>query len=227
MLVQACWSQGLLAATTSFSLTNSTLYAYQSPRSSSVGISISASIDTIVLLNCIISGWVTGIAGTTSQRYSNRGAFNCFYNNTTNASLYNLDATDITTDPAFTTVTELSGSTATTSGSVLTQSGGDFSTVTDNVDYVFIVSGTGITAGSYLITSHTSTTITLNNAPGTNATADKVWVINTGKDLSVGANMASAAYPGLYLGSSTTSYATLGAVQRQGSSGGVGIATFV
>lgn len=222
----ACTTTGISQNTTTFYVGGCTFYGYQSPRNSSIGCSIAASIDTTFLFNNIFSGWVTGVAGTTTQRYSNRGAYNDFYNNTTNATLYSLDPTDITTNPSFTTVTELTGATATTSGSVLTQSGGDFSTVTDNVDYVFIVSGTGITQGQYLITSHTSTTITLNNAPGTNATADKVWVINTGKDLSVGTNMKAQGFPGAFPGSNTTSYLDIGAVQRVEPSGSGGASSY-
>ena len=220
ILIYGCSVVGVAAATATTYYTGLTIRGYATPVSATSGVLISNAIDDQFITNSIISGWATGIAQTTAQRYSNRGAYNCFYNNTTNATLYNLDPTDITTDPAFTDVTELTGSTATTSGSVLTQSGGDFSTVTDNVDYVHIVSGTGITAGQYLITSHTSTTITLNNAPGTSATADKVWKITIGKDLSVGANMKAQGFPGAYPGSSTTSYLDIGAAQRQEPAGG-------
>lgn len=219
-LSQATYLYGLGSTTTCFTALNCTFHGFATPRSGSFGVNIAASIDNTYVFNCIVDGWATGIAGTTSQRFSNRGAYNNFYNNTTTASLYSIDVTDISLNPSYTNVTELTGSTATTSGSVLTQSGGDFSTVTDNVDYVYIVSGTGITAGMYLITSHTSTTITLNNAPGANATADKVWVINTGKDLSVGTNMKAAAFPGVFPGSSSTSYLDIGAVQRQEPAGG-------
>lgn len=221
-LAQACSLYGMGSTTTCFTAQNCSFYGFATPRGSSIGVNIAASIDNTYVFNSIISGWVTGISGTTSQRFSNRGAYNNFYNNTTTASLYSIDVTDISLNPSFTDVTELTGSTATTSGSVLTQSGGDFSSVTDNVDYVYIVSGTGITAGMYLITSHTSTTITLNNAPGTNATADKVWVINIGKNLGVGTNMKAVAFPGVFPGSSSTSYLDIGAVQRQEPAGGGG-----
>ena len=224
-VITHCLSQshslyGIGSTTTVFNVQNCTVHGWATPKASTFGVNIAASIDNHYVFNSIIDGWATGISGTTSQRFSNRGAYNNFYNNTADVALYSKDVTDIALNPSYTDVTELSGSTATTSGSVLTQSGGDFSTVTDNVDYVYIPSGTGITPGMYLITSHTSTTITLNNAPGTNATADKVWVINTGKNLSVGTNMKAAAFPGTFPGSSTTSYLDIGAVQRQEPAGG-------
>ncbi len=222
ILIYGCSIVGIAGATATTYLTGCTIRGYASPVSGTTGVLISNAIDGQYITNSIISGWATGVAQATAQRFSNRGAYNCFYNNTANATLYNLDSTDITTDPSFTDVTELTGSTATTSGSVLTQSGGDFSTVTDNVDYVYIVSGTGVTVGMYLITSHTATTITLNNAPGTNATANKVWKITIGKDLSVGTNMKAQGFPGAFPGSSTTSYLDIGAVQRQEPAGGGG-----
>lgn len=165
-------------------LANNTLYGSEAKIGTGIALTSSVAVNN-VFLNNIIYGFTTGISQTTTQNKSNMGAFNDFYNNTTDTSLYYKDGSDIAVNPAFANVTQLTGSTATTSGSVLTQSGGDFSTVTDNVDYVYISAGTGITVGKYLITSHTSTTITLNNAPGTNATADKVWSITTGHNFAI------------------------------------------
>lgn len=228
-IVAACSSSGTVVSVNTYLINNCTFQGWGTPKSGTVAVSILASIDGTYVFNSLITGWATGISGTTSQRFSNRGGYNNFYNNTADVALYSKDVTDIGLNPSYTNATELTGSTATTSGSVLTQSGGDFSTVTDNVDYIYIVSGTGITAGMYLITSHTSTTVTLNNAPGTSATADKVWVINKGEDYSVGTNMKAAGFPGAFLGASTTSYLDIGAVQRQeaASSGGASSYTFI
>lgn len=127
---------------------------------------------------------------------------NDFYNNTTiyGGSTFG-GLGNVTDNPAFKNVAEITGSTATTSGSVLTQSGADFSAVTDNVDFCHIKSGTGVTAGKYLITSHTTTTLTLDIAPGTNATADKIFSVTTGHDFSPGyllkRNVCTENIPGL------------------------------
>jgi hypothetical protein len=67
--------------------------------------------------------------------------------------------------------------TATVSGSVLTQSGADFSDVTNNSDYVYIIKGTGVTPGRYKITGHTTTTLTLDSAPGDSSAGDVVFEI--------------------------------------------------
>ncbi len=141
--------------------------------------------------------------------------YNNFYLNTTDVTNFYKGPNDLAVDPQFANVGFLSGSTATTSGSVLTQSGGDFSTVTDGVDFVYIVSGTGITAGKYKITSHTSDTITVDIAPGTSAVADKVWRIVTGHDFRIGGNLKAAGFPGLFPAQLTRSYLDIGAVQRQ------------
>ena len=77
-----------------------------------------------------------------------------------------------------------SGETATISSSVLTQTGADFSDVTDNVDRIYIRKGTGITPGYYLITAHTTTTLTLFTDPGTSVAGDVVFnvLLSANKD---------------------------------------------
>lgn len=110
---------------------------------------------------------------------------------------------------------QITGSTATTSGNVLTQAGGDFSSVVDGRDYLYLVSGTGVTTGIYGITAHTTTTVTLDLAPGTDATADKVWQITTGRNFAVGPNLKATGYPGVFAGGLTTGAIDVGGVQRQ------------
>ena len=145
-----------------------------------VGINFAGTITRPRVFNNIISGCVTGVTHPTAGQTTGFDDYNDYNNNTTDVTNWTKGSNDIAVNPAFTSVAQLTGSTATTSGSVLTQSGGDFSTVTDNVDFVYIKSGTGVTVGKYMITSHTSDTVTLDIAPGTNATADKVWQITTG-----------------------------------------------
>lgn len=143
------------------------------------GVNLLTGTTDFKILNTIIYGFVTGVTHADVQSVG-FDDYNDYFNNTTDVTNWTKGANSIAVNPAFTSVAQLTGSTATTSGSVLTQSGGDFSTVTDNVDFVYIKSGTGVTVGKYMITSHTATTITLDIAPGTNATADKVWQITTG-----------------------------------------------
>ncbi len=200
---------------------SSTFYGVEA-KSPGLAIRLGASTANVRLYNNIFYGWATGVGQTGSQLKANYGAYNCFFNNTANASLYTLDSTDITLDPEFVGASQINGSTATTSGSVLTQPGGDFSSVTDNVDIVRVVSGTGVTTGRYIITSHTSDTITVSSALGTSSAGNVVWVITVGHNFQVGANMKAAGYPGAFSGSESTGYLDIGGVQRQEPGGGGG-----
>lgn len=166
------------------------------------------------IINNIIYGKVTGISVATVEQKTNVSYFNDFFNNTTNATNHTLHSTDITTTPSFTGATQITGTTATTSGSTLTQSGGDFSTVTDVNDYLHVVSGTGVTTGIYQITAHTGTTLTTNNALGTSSGGDVVYFIMTGHNFEVGTNMKATAYQVTNTGIESTSYLDIGAVQR-------------
>lgn len=170
----------------------------------------------------IFYGLTTGVAVGTSSDQRNFGDLNVFYNNTNNTSNYTISQTDYTTlDPTFTSATEVTGTTATSSGSVLTQSGGDFSSVVDGVSYLFIVSGTGLTANRrYGIVSHTSTTITTDNSIGTSSAGDIVYWIGVGNNFAVGTNMKAISAPGTFPGAYTTGYLDAGAAQRQEGTGG-------
>lgn len=196
-------------------IANNTLYGAEN--NLGVGIAFTANTYNNCVINNIITGFVTGVSAvsTTQQLFSD---YNDYYNNTsdvTSEAVWQKGAHDLGLDPEFANVVQLTGNTATTSGSVLTQSGADFSSVVDGRDYLYLVSGTGITVGIYGITAHTTTTLTLDNAPGTDATADKVWQVTTGRDFSIGPAIAGQAYPGLFPGTFTTSYLDIGGVQRQ------------
>ncbi len=203
-------------------LLNNTFYG----REAKIGIGINYNANGSInnrAYNNILYGLTTGVIVLTTQENSNNGAFNNYFNNTTDATLYYKDRTDLAVDPQFVGATQLTGTTATTSGSTLTQSGGDFSTVEDNIDFLHVISGTGVTVANYLITSHTSTTVVVNNALGTSSAGDVVYFITTGHNFAIGTNLKAAGYPGVFNSNSTTTtgYKDIGAAQRQesGSSG--------
>lgn len=207
------------AATNSTLVQNNTIYGFATPIASSVGISFATGVTDVRVRGNIVSGFSTGIAHADAQSIA-FSDFNNLYNNTTASSNWQSGANSRALDPQFTSVAELSGSTATTSGSVLTQSGGDFSTVVDGRDFLYLISGTGITAGIYGITSHTADTLTLDIAPGTNATTDKVWRVLTGRNFAIGTNLKALGFPGAFPAALTTAYTDIGGVQRQESGGG-------
>lgn len=202
---------------------NSTFYGTENTTGTGISL-VTASVNTKVL-NSIIYGFTTGIA---HEDAANDGheAYVAYYNNDTPRSNWMTGIGAVTTDPVFAAVAQLTGATATISGSVLTQSGA-FATVTDGVDFVYIVSGTGVTAGKYKITSHDTNTITLDIAPGNSAAGDVVWQITTGHNFAVGANMKALAFPGVFPGGLTTGYLDIGAVQRiEPAAGGVSGGSF-
>lgn len=195
------------------SIIGNTIYGTQAKRG--IGISLATGCEAFNAMNNIFYGLATGVSHADVQTvgYDN---YNDYNNNTADVTNWVKGAQDSTLNPTFGSVSQLTGATATTSGSVLTQSGGDFSAVTDNQDYVYISAGTGITVGYYLITAHTSTTITLDIAPGTNATADKVWEITVGRNFTIGTNLKGLGSPGIFYGAdSTVGYMDIGGVQRQ------------
>lgn len=193
---------------------------YGSENTTGIGISVSsASCPGLSILNNIIAGFTTGIS-LSGANIGQLDDYNNFYNNDTDVTNWTKSANDLALNPTFTTVAQITGTNGTTSGSVLASAGADFSNVTDNQDFVYLVSGTGITAGQYLITAHTTTTLTLDIAPGTNATADKVFQITTGRNFQIGTNLKAGASPGAFPGARTTSYRDVGAVQRQEPAGG-------
>lgn len=161
---------------------NNTLYGAENKLG--LAIDINALAVDIRILNNIIYGFVTGVAqGTTTQK-TNYLDYNDFYNNTTDVADVAKGETDVAVDPAFTDVTQITGTAATSSTNVLTVgSGTPFGSVVDNVDFVYLVSGsgTGFTAGIYAITSHTTTTLTVNaNITSSGAGSSIVWQVTLG-----------------------------------------------
>lgn len=215
-IVEACSTDGInVAANTSgLVLINNTIYGREAKMGTGLNLSNATSTRN-KMINNIFYGLTTGITVNTTLQNSNLDFNNDYFNNTTDVTLWNKTASDIAVNPQFVDATQITGTTATTSGSVLTQSGGDFSTVTDNVDYLRVISGTGVTAGCYLITSHTSTTLTVNNALGTSSGGDVVYFVTTGHNFAVGVNLKYQAFPGSFQSGQTVGYLDTGAAQRQ------------
>lgn len=162
---------------------NNTIYGAENKLG--VGINLPANA---FAYNNILYGFVNGFGGT-ATRYGGIINYNCLYNNTNNIDAANTgiflgDSGLTATNPSFTSVTQRTGTTATTTaGNHLVQSGATFVTwgVTAGVDCVYITSGTGVTAGIYGILSVDSETqITTDITLSANATANKVWSITQG-----------------------------------------------
>lgn len=219
-IFEACSVEAIVhASTQNQTIIGNTFYG----REAKIGIGLNinhASSSNNKMWGNIFYGLTTGITVLTTKQGSNGGQYNNFFNNTTDVTNYDKGPGNLAINPAFVGALQITGTTATTSGAILTQSGGDFSTVTDNIDYLRVISGTGVTVGGYLITAHTATTVTTNNALGTSSAGDVTYFITTGHNFAIGSALAGLGAPQFDFGLETTSYPDVGAVQRQGSSGG-------
>lgn len=204
------------------SLTNTTIVDnntfYGAENKLGVGLDVPTGVTFIRTVGNIFYGLVTGAQHADSGQNGSLSMCSNYFNNTTNRTNWNAGPGDLTLDPQFFKQSQITGSTATTSGSVLTQTGANFPTFTPSLspsgDYLYLKSGTGITVGTYGIISNTTTTITLDIAPGTNATADKVFQITRGHNLAPGPNMNGRGC-GSISGNATTNYIDIGAAQRR------------
>lgn len=188
-------------------------------------ISFASGVQQPHVYNNTISNFSVGIShsGVQVSQFDN---YNNMFNNTTDVSAWVKGANDISITPGF-SISDVTGTNGTTSGNILTSAGKDFTVlgVVAGRDFIYIVSGTGVTAGIYGITAVGTTTLTLDIAPGTSAVADKVYQISVGADFSVSTNLKATAYPGAFPGGYTTGYQDIGAVQRLEQGTGSGIPT--
>jgi len=186
-----------------YNIMNCTIFGVSTPRGTGWNILTASYLARI--FNSIIYGFVTGITHADTLQAACYGDYNNFYNNTTdvNANWYK-GVNDIALDPGFTDVTLLTGSSATSSTNVLTVgSGTPFGDVEDNVDFLYISAGTGTGIGlvKYLITSHTTTTLTVSsNITSSGSGSAITWWVQTGHDYTVGTNMKAVAFPGTFPG---------------------------
>lgn len=216
-IFENCITAGISNSNTApdFIITTCTFYGTEAKTGTAILFSGANVVDNVIYGN-IIYGWTTGISVATGPAGNNVGYNNDFFNNTTDVSNWYKDPTNLALNPQFVNASQITGTTGSGSGSVMTDTNANFSTVTDNVDYLYQISGTGATVGMYLITGHTTTTLTVNNAVGTNATADRSYFVGVGHNFQIGANLAGQGYPNFTTsGSETTSYPDVGAVQRQ------------
>lgn len=188
-----------------------------------VGLNIATTGSSVIrLVNSIVSGFTTGATHVDVQS-AGYDDYNDYFNNTTDISNWQKGPSDLALDPAFVNVGQYTGTTATSSTNVLTDSGANFANVTDNVDFCYVsaITGTGGDTGQHLITSHTSTTLTLSsNLTSSGAGTAITYSVTTGHNFAIGnTSVKSGSFPGLFPGGLTTGYLGMGAVNPQGSSG--------
>ncbi len=168
------------------------------------------------IIGNIFYGFVKGIdvtdasAAAISTSYYER--CNNYYNITTDVTNIVKGAADIALDPGFTGVAQLTGTAGVVSFSTLTVTSS--TGIIPNQDYVYIISGTGATAGLYQITGVAGNILSLASAPGGSGT-NIVYQITTGHNFTPGVNMKGVGQLGVFPGALSTGYQDMGAVQRQ------------
>lgn len=216
-IIANCVTSGISGSATALGLRveNCTIYGREAKIGTGLNLTGANSSGNAVINN-IFYGLTTGITVATGAATTNNSYYNDFFNNGTDVTNWIKDPTDLAVDPTFTSASQITGSTATTSGSVLT-AGSIFSGITDSVDYLHVVSGTGVTTGCYLITSHTATTLTVNNALGTSSGGDVVFWVSNGHNFQIGTPLKGIGYPNFInsTNSLTISYPDVGGVERQ------------
>ncbi len=159
--------------------------------------------------NNIIYGFTTGTS-LTGAYTGVTDNYNDYFNCTTPVTNVTQGPNNIAINPQFANMAQLTGSAGVVSGSTLVVAAS--TNVVANQDFVYIVSGTGATAGKYLITNVSGTTLTLSSAPGGSGT-NIVYQITTGHNFSINANLRTNGFPGAFPGALTTGYLNPGAVQ--------------
>lgn len=177
-----------------------------------IAMAITTGTTNLTFVNNICSGFDTCMSHADVQSIG-VDDYNDYYNNTTDVTNWTKGPNDITTNPAFTNVTQSSGTTATYAGTTITATG-LFGSVT-NGEWILVKSGTGLTnANSYAkINSHTANTVVLDIDIGSDsASGDWVWHVVHG--LNFLPTVILSGNPGVFQGGYTTGYSTIGAVQR-------------
>lgn len=159
---------------------------YGSENTTGIGINLTAGCTDTKVLNNIICGFVTGVSHGTAGQTVGYDDYNDYFNNDTDVSNWTKGSNDQAINPAFTSVAQVTGTTGTYAVKTLTDAAANFNNVVDNQDFVYIISGTGMTAGQYLITAHTQTTITTDLDAGENVAGNVVYQVTTGRNFAIG-----------------------------------------
>lgn len=175
------------------------------------GLSLAASASDIRPIGNIFYGCTIGISAAANT--ANYALNNDFFNNASNSTNFGTGVMVQTLAPSFANVALVSGTASgTIAASTLTDAAANFNNVVDSQDFCYISAGTGATAGQYLITSHTSTSVTLGTAPGGSGT-DITYRVRTGQNFMTGGNLNAYGFPGAFPGGLTTGYSSIGAAQ--------------
>lgn len=224
-ITQAVNINAALAAGT-VTINGCTLYGAENKQG--VGLNVITGASSVRLANNIIYGFTTGATSVDAQN-TMPDIYNDYFNNTADVGgTWHKGMGTIGVNPQFASMLQFTGSSATSSTNVLTDGSANFSFVTDGVDFLNITAGTGtgLVTGKYLITSHTTTTLTVSsNITSAGSGSAITYEVTYGHNFGVGTNLSGTGFPGTYPGTNTTSSTYIGAwqgsaAQAQNVSGG-------
>lgn len=207
-------------------LAGNTLYG-NIAKNTVIGIRCASGSQSMRFINNLITKCATGISVSTAALAKDFSEYNNYFDNTTDVTNFTKGATDFATDPQITGVTQITGSGATSATNVLTDGSANFSTVTDNQDFLTIWSGsgTGIFLGKYLITAHTTTTLTVSsNITSAGSGSAISYEVTKGHNYRpTNTALIGTADPTTFFGGLTPNSLTNGGVQITSSGGAAGM----
>lgn len=195
-IIEGCVTQAIGGTSQTGRCTIDGCTLYGSVNTTGIGVNIIAGTTDTAIINTIIAGFVTGVSHADVQTVG-FDDYNCYNNNDADvnaAANWQKGTHDITTAPAFTNVGQVTGTAGafTAGNDRIVDTSKNFTAlgVVALQDHVYIISGTGVTAGIYAITSIATTTnpndtLILTPAPGTSAVADKAYQIGIGHNFKV------------------------------------------
>ncbi len=189
-------------------MSNNTIYEF------TLGVDCSTARQMIFLNNDIDTG-TTGISWDTANN-TNILDYNNYFNLGTDITNATKGDNATALDSEFAGVTLLSGSSGTYAGTTFdAEEAIDMSSIVVNRDYIWIKSGTGMTAGHSLITSvdDGADQVVCDIDSGENVAGDIVWSIVTGHDFAIGNNLRGQGFPGEFPAGLSTGHLDIGAVQ--------------
>lgn len=191
------------------------------------GVNLITGVTDVRLVGNIITGFVTGVTHADAQTIG-VDSRNAYYGNTSNSNAnWPVSASSTTgVNPTFAGLTYLTGSSATSSTSTLTDGAANFSSVTDGVDFVLLTggSGTGFPASptKFLILSHDTTHLTLSsNITSSGGGSGITYIVSQGHNYAIGAGLAGLGAATSFPSGLTPNYLDPGAAQRPGGSAAV------
>jgi len=211
-------------ATGGLMVTGNTLYG--SENTTGIGVSIATAANFINLVGNIIYGFATGVSHADAAQVAGFDDYNDYNNNDTPVTNWQRGSHNSTLAPQFVNVSQITG----TAGAFaagndrIIDTTKNFTTlgVVAGQDCIYIMSGTGVTAGIYGVSSIATTTnpndtLVLDIAPGTDTTADKIYQMTVGHNFSIGPNLRALGFPGAFPAGLTTGYLDMGGVEHQDS----------